>query len=314
MSRPTDPIPPEQAIARPFLKWPGGKSQLIAQLDPLLPRELKQGSVRRYVEPFLGAGALFLHVAQHYRIGEALLSDVNEELCLVWRVVQRDPEKLIVALERLRRRFLAAAQAKRADAFYRLRNRYNATHTQFDHATYSPAWVERAAQTVLLNKTCYNGLFRFNSKGEFNAPFGRYSNPSVFDPRNIRAVSSLLARATIVCGDFELCGPFVDERTFVYFDPPYRPLSSTASFTSYSKNSFGEDEQRRLGRFYRRLNDRTGARLMLSNSDPANTNPADRFFHELYKTFRIHHVQAGRAINSKAGRRGKITELVVTSY
>ena len=300
--------------AKPFLKWAGGKTQLLEQLRASYPQGLESGGIMRYVEPFLGGGAVFLDVMQRSEIGEAYLFDINPELIVAYTAVQRDPEGLIERLTEYRQRYLEKDDTGRTEFFYGRREHYNGQKAAIDFTTFSAAWVERTADLIFLNKTCYNGLFRVNSSGHFNVPFGRYVKPEIFDADNIRGVARLLQRATIRCGKFESCRGVVDARTFVYFDPPYRPISATSSFTSYAADRFGDDDQRRLAAFFAELDASTGARLMLSNSDPKNHDPSDNFFDELYAPFKVQRVPASRMINSVAGKRGKITEILVTNY
>ncbi len=242
------------------------------------------------------------------------LFDINPELIIAYTAVQRDPHGLIEQLADYRSRYGQLDVAGRAQFFYAVRAHYNAQKAAVDFTRFSPAWVERAAGLIFLNKTCYNGLFRVNAAGQFNAPHGRYTNPEIFDAENLLAVSRLLQRATLHLHGFEACAAVVDAHTFVYFDPPYRPISRTASFNAYAAVRFGDDEQRRLAAFFARLHATTGARLMLSNSDPKNIDPSDNFFDDLYAPFTVRRVAASRMINSVAGRRGKITEILVTNY
>ena len=195
-----------------------------------------------------------------------------------------------------------------------MRDHYNAQRATIDFQVFADGWVERAADMIFLNKTCFNGLYRVNAAGGFNAPFGRYVNPKIFEEQNILRVAELLQRATLHVGSFESCEPFVRDDAFVYFDPPYRPISRTASFTSYARDRFDDDDQRSLARFYAKLATGTQAKLMLSNSDPRNLAPDDLFFDDLYAPFHIHRVAASRMINSVAEGRGKITEILVTNY
>ncbi len=302
------------ATAKPFLKWAGGKTQLLGQLREHYPPGLGTGAITRYVEPFVGGGAVFLDVMQGSAIQEAHLFDINPELIVAYTAVQRDPQGLIDLLAAYRDRYAALDEAEREEYFYARRGHYNAQRATIDFTVFSPAWVERAADLIFLNKTCYNGLFRVNSSGHFNVPFGRYVRPEIFDPGNILAVSGLLQRASLHIGPFEACFDLVDERTFVYFDPPYRPISRTSSFNSYAADRFGDDEQRRLAAFFRRLHTEKGARLMLSNSDPKNVDPNDSFFDDLYAGFTVRRVFASRLINSVVEGRGKITEILVSNY
>lgn len=301
-------------VARPFLKWAGGKSQLLTQLRALYPPELKTGELTTYVEPFVGGGAVFFDVAQTYPITRAYLFDANIELVLIYRVVQQQVEPLIRALARHADAYQKLDDEARKAYYFQVRTHLNQQRTQIDFGRFSEVWIERAAMHLFLNKTCYNGLFRLNSKGDFNVPPGRYKNPRILDADNLRQASNILQVAEIRCGDFERCAEIVDARSFVYFDPPYRPISKTAHFTGYSKSGFDDDDQRRLARFFARLHQKTGAKLMLSNSDPTNEAPDDLFLDNLYRDFYRHRVSAQRNINSKAGKRGPIRELVVTNY
>ena len=306
--------PKEKKQFRPFLKWAGGKTQLLEQFEKHYPHELKEGRIGRYVEPFLGSGAVFLDLVQRYKVGALFLSDYNAELILAYRVIQRDPERLIERLNEHQLRYQAAAEDEREGYFYKIRDGYNRQLASIDFARYSDRWITRAAHMIFLNKTCYNGLFRVNASGRFNVPFGRYKKPSICDAENIWGVSTLLQAAELRVAGFQECARFVTDDAFVYFDPPYRPLSATASFTSYSKAKFNDTHQRELAAFFTMLDAENGAKLMLSNSDPTNTDPNDTFFDDLYAAHQIHRVRANRMINSNAAKRGKITELLVTNY
>jgi DNA adenine methylase len=303
-----------QSRAKPFLKWAGGKVQLLSQFEANYPKALKEGNIDTYFEPFLGGGAVFLDIAQNYPITSAYLCDINEELILTYRVIQRNPETMVELLKQLSKQYYALTMEKRKEFYYTIRTLYNQHRYQIDYSKYSEPWITRAAHMIFLNKTCYNSLFRMNRKGEFNVPYGRYKKPKILDAENIFNVSKMLQIAEICFGDFTECEPFITTQSFVYFDPPYRPISRTSSFTSYSKNVFTDDEQIKLGNYYRLLHKKYGAKLMLSNSDPTNENPHDRFFEELYQGFKIHKVSANRMINSNAQKRGPITELVITNY
>jgi DNA adenine methylase len=301
-------------IARPFLKWAGGKTQLLEQLRVLYPPELSAGELTTYVEPFTGGGAVFFDVVQRYPIARAYLYDANPELILIYQVVQQQVEALIQLLRRYADEYLALDQESRKAYYYRVREKLNRQLEAIDFDRFSDAWIDRAAMHLFLNKTCYNGLFRLNRRGLFNTPHGRYKNPRILDADNLQAASHVLKVAEIRRGDFETCAEAVDARTFVYFDPPYRPISKTAHFTAYSKFGFDDEDQRRLARFFAHLHERSGARLMLSNSDPTNEDPNDLFFDELYRDFYHYQVAAQRNINSRAGGRGPIRELVITNY
>lgn len=300
--------------AKPFLKWAGGKSQLLSQFENFYPTELKQGKVERYIEPFMGGGAVFFEVAQKYPIASAYLSDVNPELILAYKVIQKYPHKLIEELQKISRHYQDLTEEERREFYYDIRQQYNLqkSHINFQH--YSSAWISRVAMLIFLNRTCFNGLFRLNSKGLFNVPNGRYKNPRILDEENLVAISQLLEVAEIQIGDFERCEKAIIPNSFIYFDPPYRPLSKTSSFTSYSTFDFDDRQQARLANFFRYLDSKYEVKMMLSNSDPKNENPQDDFFEDLYKGFNLHRVSASRMINSKAQGRGKIGELVITNY
>ncbi len=300
-------------IAKPCLKWAGGKNQLIKTLTPLFPKELLTGQIDRYAEPFIGGGALFFHIAQNYPVREFYISDVNEELVLLYQTIRENVNNLIATLAKTERAYFKLNNEQQKDFFYKTREDFNAERKQIDFSARQANWVERAAKIIFLNRTCFNGLFRVNSKAEFNVPFGDNKNPRICDPENLYAVSQVLQRATIRHADFDACESFVDSRTFVYFDPPYRPISKTARFTAYSKLSFGDKEQTRLADFYKKLNEQ-GSKLMLSNSDPTNGDPTDDFFEKLYAKFNIQKIFASRSINRDPSKRNPVTELLITNY
>ena len=307
------PVISDLPPARPFLKWAGGKRQLLEQLQAYLPTGLENGDLSRYVEPFVGSGALFFKVIQTYPVQECLIADVNPELILVYRTVKHDVEGLIDQLAEIDTRYQGLDDAQRGDYYYHIRTAFNDQRNAIQYKDYHPGWAQRAAYMIFLNRTGYNGLFRVNSKGEFNVPVGRYANPRILDAKNLRAVSSLLSKVAIQYYDFEDVADFVDHKTLVYLDPPYRPLSSTAHFTSYSKTAFDDSQQLRLAAFYRRL-DSQGGKLMLSNSDPHNTDPEDDFFEQAYAGYRIERLTAKRNINRDAQKRGPVSELLVMNY
>lgn len=300
--------------AKPFLKWAGGKTQLLSQFEALYPPELKAGQIENYVEPFIGGGAVFFEMAHNYPIKSAYLYDVNVELVLIYKVIQRHVMRLLEQLEDYSYEYKRRDAEDREAFYYRTRARLNSQKDQIDFEYFSDNWISRAATLLFLNRTCFNGLFRLNSQREFNVPHGSYKNPRIFDAANLQNASKALQIAEIQVGDFERCADVVDSNTFVYFDPPYRPLSKTASFTAYSQYRFGDDEQARLAHFFAKLDREHGAKLMLSNSDPSNEDPGDTFFDDLYRGFNIHRVLAHRMINSNGAKRGKVRELVITNY
>ena len=289
-----------EKLAKPFLKWAGGKGQLLTEIERSLPQGLKTGEIDSYVEPFVGGGAVFFHVAQRYEnIKYFYLFDINNDLVNCYNAIKNDVECLVDELGKLENDFLPLTKLARKDFYYQIRKEFNS-----DRST---------AKLIFLNKNCYNGLYRVNRKDEFNVPFGDYKNPKICDAENLKSVSQVLQKAEIICSDFEKSDKYINDKTFVYFDPPYRPLSPTASFTSYSKEDFNEAEQIRLARFCMHIHGK-GAKFLLSNSDPKNENPQDHFFDEHYKGFAIDIVKATRAINCKASGRGQINELLITNF
>lgn len=298
---------------KPFLKWAGGKSQLFEQIKKNLPDELTRGSIKRYIEPFIGGGAVLLHIAQLYGIDDFFISDINAELILSYKTIQRNVEDVITLLEGIQEKYLSLSEEKQKEYYYYTRLLFNSQREPRDFQNYDKSWIERTAQIIFLNRTCFNGLFRVNSKGDFNVPMGRYKKPNICNAKNLRAISKILQNTQIYCGDFTECEEFVNEQSLVYFDPPYRPISKTASFTSYSEQIFDDSEQLRLRDFFRVL-DKKGAKLILSNSDPKNEEETDNFFEVAYEGYRIKQVKATRNINSNASKRGYINELLIMNY
>jgi len=299
--------------AKPFLKWAGGKSQLIGQIKTYLPPHLGQGTISKYAEPFIGGGAVFFFIAKNFQLRNFFISDMNKDLILAYKIIQLDAETLIELLSDIQYRYFQMNCDQQKAYFYDIRTSFNENHAKINFAVASHDSILRAAHLIFLNRTCFNGLYRVNSKGEFNVPFGSYKNPKICDAENLRDISKVLEKSEIHHGDFTACRSFIDHQTFVYFDPPYRPISKTASFNSYSKKRFDDNGQIRLAAFCRQIND-AGAKLMLSNSDPHNENPHDDFFQEIYEGFTIEKVAAKRAINSNGSKRGEITELLIMNY
>jgi len=289
----------KRELAKPFLKWAGGKGQLLAEIDRRLPAGLKTGEIDTYVEPFVGGGAVFFHIAQKYtEIKRHFLFDINQDLVNCFNEIKTNVEALIDELRSLETAFLRKCSGRK-DYYYEIRRQFNADRS--------------AAKLIFLNKTCYNGLYRVNRKDEFNVPFGDYKNPTICDEENLRNVSEVLQNAEIIYGDFTKSRRVINKNSFVYFDPPYRPLSPTASFTSYSKEDFNHKDQIRLARFCKQIHNK-GAKFLLSNSDPKNENPTDSFFKDHYKEFTVDTVKAARLINCKSSGRGQINELLITNY
>ena len=302
--------------AKPFIKWAGGKSQLIKSLKEYYPKELETGKITKYFEPFVGSGAVFFNVIQNYRnVLEAYLSDINDELILVYKVIKNHVEELTKELSKMQIIFNEKNADERIEHYYKIRELYNKNKQKQISSKSKEISIERVSHTLFLNKTCYNGLFRVNSKGQFNTPYGRYKNPRIVDRSNLLNCSKVLQKAKISCSSYEKILKHVNKNSFVYLDPPYRPLTETSNFTAYTKFTFGDDEQKKLADFIKQL-DSKGAKVMLSNSDPKNIDKKDNFFEKLYRSnrFNIQRVKAKRMINSKGESRGAIDELIIRNY
>ena len=296
-------------MARPFLKWAGGKRQLISEIENRLPADIDECT--SYVEPFIGGGAVLFHLLQNRSFEEVHISDLNPELILCYRTLQEDAKGVIKHLSKMIESY-PSEQEDRKQSYYAIRDDWNSNVGKLSSLS-KPKKARRVAQTLFLNKTCFNGLFRVNRKGEFNVPIGSYVNPSFPNSEDLLEVQKALQGVTIHLAPFEECESWVSKDSFVYFDPPYRPLSDTAHFVSYSKDDFNDQDQERLAILFRDL-DHKGAKLLLSNSDPKNTVVDDEFFDNLYSKFNIRRISANRSINSIADNRGPITELLISNY
>lgn len=274
-------------LPRPFIKWAGGKGQLISQYVSYIPKRYQN-----YYEPFVGGGAIFFHLQPT----QSLLIDINLELVNVYRCVRDSVEELIDRLD-------YHQQHHCSEHYYQVRAQIATSDDWFDAGNN----IDRAARLIYLNKTCFNGLYRENSKGHFNVPIGSYKKPGIYDPEILRADSIALRDTQIEPGSFDQVLQYArSSDDFVYFDPPYYPISPTSSFTAYNRYSFSEDQQVQLRDVMTELSDR-GVQVMLSNSDCP-------FVRELYKEFNIQTIYATRNINCNAEKRGKITEVLVTNY
>lgn len=300
--------------ARPFLKWVGGKTQLLNEFEKRIPDQIREKkTIKKYIEPFVGGGALFFYLKAKYDIEDSYLFDINKELIVAYKTIQMESKALIDKLEEIENKHLEKSEENRKEHYYEVRNKFNRQMSNFDYDNYNENWVERTNFLIFLNKTGFNGLFRQNQKCEFNVPFGRYNNPKIYDEKNIIAVSKALKNTEIICGDFTESEKYVEKESFIYFDPPYRPISKTSNFTTYAKNGFQEEDQIRLSELFKKM-DKKGAYLMLSNSDPKNEDIEDDFFDELYRGYTIERVPAKRHINCDASKRGEINELIITNY
>ena len=294
-------------VTKPFLKWVGGKSQLITQIEAYYPFNDKR--IKKYCEPFVGGGAILSNILSHYKISEAYISDVNLELINTYQMIRDNLNEMLIELKELQEAYLSMDHSNRQEFFYEKRKRFNELKSLGTEGN----GIEKAVLMIFLNKTCFNGLYRVNRKGEFNVSMGAYANPIIYDEENLKAVSYLLQSVQIVHGDYHLSEQFVDDTTFVYFDPPYRPISSTSNFTAYTEECFTDNEQIELAQYVNTLTER-GAKILISNSDPSNVNPWDTFFQDLYKGYHFYAVEATRMINSKGSGRGKIYELLISNF
>lgn len=303
-----------KAVAKPFLKWAGGKGQLLKCIEQNLPIQLKNGTIKNYMEPFVGSGAVFFYLQSKYTFQNVTLCDVNKDLVLCYIAVQQQVTALADELKNIEQHYLSLNEENRKKCFYKVREQYNQPQLrEFDLTSITPNHIQRAAQTIFLNKTCYNGLYRLNKKGEFNVPFGKYKNPKIERRQVLLNASQALQNAEILCGDFDSIRSTIVAPAFIYYDPPYRPLNKTSSFNAYSNKAFTDVEQKRLRDFMNEI-DQPNVYQMLSNSDPKNENANDDYFDELYFNYSINRVPASRQINSKSSNRGAVNELLITSY
>lgn len=292
---------------KPFLKWAGGKGQLINEIQEYYPFE--NSNITKYAEPFVGGGAVLFDILSRYDLEDVYISDVNKELINSYIVIRDNVDEIISILTTLKNEYIPKNNEDRKKYFLEKRNKYN----NLIVTTSSLGNIEKAALMIFLNKTCFNGLYRVNKKGLFNVPMGAYKNPEIFEENNLIAISKKLENVKIECADYRNSKTFIDKKTFVYFDPPYRPLTETASFTSYSNYDFNDESQKELAEFIDEIHNK-GAMILASNSDPKNINPDDNFFDILYSNYNIKRVEANRMINSKSNSRGKIKELLISNF
>jgi len=299
---------PATLNARPFLKWAGGKGQLITSIEKALPLHIVKEKKLTYIEPFIGSGAvMFWFLKTFPNTCKAIINDVNADLVKAYITIKEQPLALIELLKKVEKKYYKLqSEEERKDFFLDKRSSFNARHLTA---------LENTALLIFLNRTCFNGLYRVNSKNEFNVPFGRYDNPKICDEETIMADSALLQKVTILHGDYEETLKHATAHSFFYFDPPYKPISKTSSFNAYAKDSFDDKEQVRLKHFCDELTIR-GHHWLLSNSDPKNTDPSDNFFDDLYAgdNIFIDRVKAKRSINSNSSKRGEIFELLISNY
>lgn len=292
-------------VSKPFLKWAGGKTQLIEQIEQQLPLGLASKHFN-YIEPFVGSGAVLFYLLNRFpNIQRAVINDINPDLINCYLTVKHDVHALISTLASWENEYHALSEDDKAkkDYFYEKRSLFN---------TRQSLQTQQSALLIFLNRTCFNGLYRVNRKNEFNVPIGSYKKPQICFANNLVAASNLLQKVTILCGDYSETENYAVENTLFYFDPPYKPVSETSCFNSYAKEQFDDDEQIRLKEFCEHL-DRQGYHWLLSNSDVKSINPNNHFFDELYAAFNILRVNARRSINSNASKRGQLSELLINN-
>ena len=297
----------EEKTIKPFLKWAGGKGQLLREIEKYYPFE--NTVITKYAEPFLGGGAVLFDILSKYDLEEVYISDINAELINTYRIIRDDIDELVSILEVMQNEFIERDTVERKSYYMSKRELFNDLNITGDETIN----IEKAALMIFLNKTCFNGLFRVNKKGMFNVPMGSYKNPMICDEKNLCAVSEKLQKVDIVCGDYRKSSEFIDKNTFVYFDPPYRPITGTANFTAYTENAFNDKEQIELAKFVYSMN-RKGAKIVISNSDPKNSDIEDDFFDNIYAGYKIKRVDATRMINCNSEARGKIKELLISNF
>lgn len=290
----------------PFVKWAGGKGQLLDVLKSNLPDGMGT-KITKYAEPFVGGGALLFSLLNEYSLEEVYISDNNRELINTFIVIKENCGDLLNQLKFFQEEYEKLDVNIKAMYYYEQRNKYN------EIILSESTKIIKAALFIFLNKTCFNGLYRVNKSGIFNVPAGKYKNPLICDEKNLISISERLKNVIIRSCDYQEVESFADEKTFIYFDPPYRPLNNTSTFTSYTQKQFNNNDHIELAKFYKKLSDK-GIKALLSNSDPHNTNYEDDFFDDLYAEFNIQRITAVRAINSKAEKRGVVTELLIKNY
>ena len=297
----------DENSVKPFLKWAGGKGQLIKEIEKYYPFE--NVKINKYAEPFVGGGAVLFDILSKFDLDEIYISDINAELINTYIIVRDYIDKLIHLLISYQEDYVPLDTDNRKKYYIAKRERFNDIKVNGNEADN----IEKAALMIFLNKTCFNGLYRVNRKGLFNVPMGACKNPLICDEKKLRAVSEKLQNVKIVCEDYKKSDDFIDENTFVYFDPPYRPLTETSNFTAYTENLFDDEKQIELANFVERISNK-GAMVVVSNSDPKNTNKEDEFFDKIYAIHKIKRVEATRMINCNSDARGRIKELLISNF
>ena len=291
---------------KPFLKWAGGKGQLLKEIEQYYPFG---NGITKYAEPFVGGGAVLFDILNHYELEAVYMSDINAELINAYRMISNRIDEVVELLSTMQNEYVPMEERNRKIYYLAKRSQFNDLKISCDEKIN----IEKAALMIFLNKTCFNGLYRVNRKGQFNVPIGAYKNPLICDETNLRVISEKLKKVIMVCGYYRKSADFIDQNTFVYIDPPYRPLTNTANFTAYTENAFNDKEQIKLAQFVGEM-DQKKARIVVSNSEPKNSDLEDDFFENIYSFCNIKRVEATRMINSNSKARGKIKELLISNF
>lgn len=298
-------------MATPFVKWAGGKSKLAPVIEDRIEKSIGFENIEHYIEAFAGGGALFFHLVQKYDFKSTTLIDINIELINAYKAIKKEPYKLMDYLDIMQKEYNAlGSEEMQSVYFYEVRKKFN--NLDDKSILYKTVDFNRAAQFIFLNKTCFNGLYRENNKGKYNVPFGKKKTVNLYELNNILEISGILQNVNIVAGDYTLTKDYLEPKTLVYFDPPYRPITGTAAFTTYSKGGFNDENQIELANFCKEISD-LGAYFVLSNSDPYNGDINDNFFDNLYAEFEIHRIYAPRAIAARSSSRKEVTEILIVN-
>ena len=289
---------------KPFIKWAGGKGKLLPQIRQMYPQGLGK-TITKYAEPFVGGGAVLFDIISTYRLEQIYISDINKNLINTYNTVKNNHKELIEILSYIETQYLSLNADMQKKFYYLKRDEYN--------NMYNTCNIQKAALLIFLNKTCFNGLYRVNKNNMFNVPAGKYKNPKIYSIENISAISEALKYIDIIAESYTNVYENKNKKTFIYFDPPYRPLTNTSSFTAYTDNNFGDKEQISLAEFIEKI-EKKGTYILLSNSDPHNIDNSDMFFDNLYCKKKINRIYAPRMINSKGNNRDYISELLISNY
>ena len=289
---------------KPFIKWAGGKGKLLPQIRQMYPQGLGK-TITKYAEPFVGGGDVLFDIISTYRLEQIYISDINKNLINTYNTVKNNHKELIEILSYIETQYLSLNADMQKKFYYLKRDEYNNMYNTYN--------IQKAALLIFLNKTCFNGLYRVNKNNMFDVPAGKYKNPKIYSIENISAISEALKYIDIIAESYTNVYEFADEKTFIYFDPPYRPLTNTSSFTAYTDNNFGDKEQISLAEFIEKI-EKKGTYILLSNSDPHNIDNSDMFFDNLYCKKKINRIYAPRMINSKGNNRDYISELLISNY